>query len=641
MLQNMRDRLTGPFVWFIVGIIVIPFAFFGIETFRTGGGDPTLAKVGDQKITQSQFSAGYDQRMQQLQSLMGENFRQDLIDQDRFRKSVLDDMVQESLLRQQVREAGYRASDAALFEAIRAIPAFQEDGTFSSEAYRNRLAMQGYTPARFEAQLRDALVIDQMREGLLASTFVTTAGAAQAYSLNEQQRWLAYAVFSAARFLPQVQVGADEIAARYEERKSRLQSPERLRLAYVELALDALPQAEPPAPEVLRVIYESDKAARFSTLEERRARHILINFGADREQARERIEAVAEKLAQGGDFAALAQTYSEDPGSKSKGGDLGWIKRGQMLEKFEQALFALGKGEVSEPVETEFGWHLIKLEELREATTKPFESPEVQAELLRIYRTRDAERRFQELSEKLEQTAFESPGSLEPAAQAAGLKVQTSDWFTRTAGAGIAANPAVREAAFSEDVLQNGENSRPLSLGENRIVVIRKQEYEPPRQKTLEEVADTLREELKAQAARARAQSEAAAALAALKEGRPLEQVARERKVQMKAPGLVRRTAPGVDPKILEALFRLPRPEGGQPSRGQAELANGDMALIVMTTVQDADWAAAAAAEQQRQAAALRETAAGAEFSAYRADLGKRVKVEILTPPEAEPEPVS
>lgn len=641
MLQNIRDRLTGPFVWFIVGIIVIPFAFFGIETFRTGGGDPTLAKVGDQKITQSQLSAGYDQRMQQLQSLMGENFRQDLIDQNRFRQSVLDDMVEESLLRQHVRKAGYRASDAALFEAIRAIPAFQEDGAFSSETYRNRLAMQGYTPTRFEEQLRDALIIDQMREGLLASAFVTPAGAAQAYRLNEQQRWLAYAVFAAARYLPQTAVSEADVAARYEERKSRLQSPERLRLAYVELALDALPQAEPPEPEVLRVIYESDKAVRFSTVEERRARHILINFGADRGQAKARIEALAGKIAQGADFASLAKAESEDPGSKSKGGDLGWIKRGQMLETFEQALFALGEGEVSKPVETEFGWHLIKLEEVRKASTQPFESPEVQAELLRMYRTRDAERRFQELSEKLEQTAFESPNSLEPAARAAGLKLQTSDWFTRTAGTGIAANAAVREAAFSDEVLRNGENSRPLPLGENRVVVIRKQDYEPPRQKTLEEVADTLRDELKAEAARARARSEATAALAVLKEGQPLERVAREKRVEMKVPGLVRRTAPDVDPKILDALFRLPRPEGGQPSRGQAELANGDIALIVMTAVQDADWAAAPVAEQQRQAAALREATAGAEFSAYRADLRKRIKVKILTPPSAEPEPGS
>src|SRR5690349_6808124 len=195
MLQSIRDRLTGPIIWFIVGIIVIPFAFFGIDTFRGGGGDPTIAKVGDQKIKESQFRAGYEQRLQQLRSLMGEGFREDLIDQNRFRQTVLNDMVQESLLRQYVHGAGYRASDAMVFEAIEKIPAFQENGKFSTETYRSRLAAQGYTPTRFEQQLRDALVVDQMRAGILASAFAAPADAAQTFRLDQQQRWLAYATF--------------------------------------------------------------------------------------------------------------------------------------------------------------------------------------------------------------------------------------------------------------------------------------------------------------------------------------------------------------------------------------------------------------------------------------------------------------
>jgi len=267
MLQNIRDRLTGPFVWFIVGIIVIPFAFFGIETFRTGGADPTVVKVGDQKITQSQFRAGFEQRMQQLQQLMGENFRPEMFDQARFRQTVLDDMVQEALMRQHVRKAGYRASDAALRGTISTIPAFQEDGKFSAEAYRSKLAAQGYTPARFEAQLRDGIVVDQLREGLLDSAFVPQAGAAHAFRVDQQQRWLAYAVFEASRYQAQVTVEPAQVEERYEQQKARFQSPERLRVAYIELALDALPPAAAPEADYLRSIYEAEKAARFTTTE--------------------------------------------------------------------------------------------------------------------------------------------------------------------------------------------------------------------------------------------------------------------------------------------------------------------------------------------------------------------------------------
>jgi peptidyl-prolyl cis-trans isomerase D len=641
MLQNIRDRLTGPFVWFIVGLIVIPFAFWGIETFRTGGGDPTVVKVGDQRITQSQFRAGFQQRMQQLQAMMGENFRQDLIDQPRFRQGVLDDMVQESIMRQHVRKEGYRASDAMLFEQISTIPAFQENGKFSSEAYRSRLSAQGYTPQRFENQLRDSLVIDQVREGILESGFVPPAGAADAYRIDAQKRTLSYAVFAVSKYQSQVQVDAADVQTRYDQGKARYKSPERIKVAYVELALDDLPPAEKPAPDYLRSIYEAEKAARFSTIEERRARHILINFGADKAEARKRIDAIADQVAKGAEFASLAGSQSDDPGSKKKGGDLGWVRRGQMLEKFEQALFTLKKGEVSEPVETEFGWHLIKLEDVKEARTKPFEDAEVQAELLRVYRAKDAEHRFREMSEKLEQAAFESPTSLDPAAKAAGLPVKTTDWFTRTAGEGLAAQAAVRTSAFSDDVLKNGENSRPLTIGENRVVVIHKQEYEAPRQKELDEVKDAIRDEIKLERARAKALADAQATIEAVRNGRPLEQVAREKHGEYKAVGAVARHAPGIDPAVLDIAFRLPRPAAGAVQASQIRLANGDIGVVALAAVQDAEWTAAAPDEQQREVQQLRSAAAGSEFTAYRADLQKRIDVNVVNPPTTEEEPAS
>jgi peptidyl-prolyl cis-trans isomerase D len=639
MLQDLRDRLTGPLVWFIVGLITIPFAFFGLEQFRSGGGDPVVAKVGDEKIRESRFRAGYEQRLQVLRMRMGPSFREDLIDREGFSQLVLNDMVQESLLRQFVRDAGYRASDAMVFDQIQALPAFQEEGRFSSERYRSLLAQQGFAPTVYEEQLRAEIAADQMRAGILDASFAPPAVAAQHYRLDRQQRWLAYAVFEAARYLPQVQVSDAQVQERYEKQAARYQAPERLRVAYVELALAQLPPAPAPGAEALQAVYEAQKAARFTTVEERRARHILVNFGADKGQARERIDALAEQVAKGGDFAALASAQSDDVSSKAQGGDVGWVRRGQMLEKFEQALFGLAEGEVSAPVETEYGWHLIKLEELRPARTRPFDDPEVQAELLAAWREGDAGRRYDELAEKVGEVAFESPAALEPVAQAAGLQVQSSDWFTREAGSGVFAEAAVREAAFADEVLQAGENSRPISVGDQHIVVLRKLEHEAPRQRPLEEVAASIRDELKAEGARAKAAADAAEALDALGQGRALEQVVTQKKAQLKAPGLVSRNASDVDPRILAELFRLPRPAESAASRASVALPSGDVAVVVSTAVQDGDWAAAPEADRAQQAARLRESLAGAEFVAYRADLEKRIKVEILRQPGSEQTP--
>ena len=214
MLQDLRDRMTGPFVWFVVGLITIPFAFFGIEQFRSGGGDPVVAKVGGEKIRDSRYRAGYEQRLQILRMRMGEAFREDLIDKKGFGELVLNDMVQESLVRQFVQDAGYRASDAMVFDAIQSNRAFQVDGRFSGERYRSLLAQQGFAPTVYEEQLRDDIAAEQMRTGILGSAFAPPEAAALHFRLDRQQRWLAYAVFEAARYLPQVHVSDAQVQER-------------------------------------------------------------------------------------------------------------------------------------------------------------------------------------------------------------------------------------------------------------------------------------------------------------------------------------------------------------------------------------------------------------------------------------------
>jgi peptidyl-prolyl cis-trans isomerase D len=637
MLQAIRERLVGWVLWVIIGAICVPFAFWGVESFRTGGGDPVVAKVGSEKITESQLSAALEQRFRQMQALMGDSFRADQFDRKRFRGIVLEDLVQESVLRQYGDKAGYATPDSLLFETVQSIPVFQDNGKFSTARYRERLAQEGYTPARFERQVRESIGLEQIRSGLIETAFVTDADLAANYRLSAQQRGLSYVQFDAARYLAAVTVADQQIKDRYDEKMSLYMAPERIKLAYVELDLEKLPKAGDPGLEVLKATYEAEKATRFSTPEERQARHILIGFGADKDNARKQAEAIAAKIKGGADFAQLAKAESTDTGSKKDGGSLGWVRRGQMVAKFEEALFALRKGEVSAPVETEFGWHLIKLDDLRPAAVRSFEDKAVQAELLELYQKRELEKHFQDEQEKLEQLAFENPAGLEPVAKALNLEIKTTDWFGRNGGAGLAADPAVIQAAFSEEIVKGGENSKPLSAGEGRVVVVRKAEYEAPRQKPLPEVTEQIRTELKEDAAIARAKSEAAALLAAVQGGQTLEDAAKKAGVELKKPGLIKRNASDVNSRIVSTLFKMPRPDGSTARYEQVTLAKGDVAVIALNEVKDAELTAAGD-ESQALRKSLRDTNAGLEFGAFRAQLRSETDVKVLRPEASETE---
>lgn len=638
MMQQIRDSLNGKLiVGILLAIIGIPFAFSGIEGYFQANANPAIAKVGDTEITQDQLRRAYDQRYRQLQQLLGENFRADQINPQRMRESVLQDMVQDALLRAQAKGSGFRAGDAALRDYLTVVPAFQDNGKFSTERYKQLLAQNGYTPDSFEAQQRDSLIVDQLRDAVLGSAVVTVDEATLAAKLAKQERDFGYIQFEPSKYLASVNVTAEQVAARYEERKAGLQAPERMKLAYVELAQSKLPKGDAPSADILKTLYEAEKT-RFTTPETRRASHILVNFGADKDAAKKKIDELAAKLKAGADFAELAKTGSDDTGSREKGGDLGVVKRGDGLlpPKFETALYAMSAaGEVSDPVETEFGWHIIKLTELVPGGTQPFEAADVQKALTDLYANKDLQAKIQEKTQQLEQLAFENESSLDPVAKELGLTVETTDWFTRAGGAGIAATPAVIEAAFSQDVLSSGVNSKPIPLDADRLVVIRKAEYEAPRQRALAEVEATLRDELRNEQARKLADADAAKALDAIKSGKSIEEVAAGLGVEVRKQDGATRNKSGVGLALLEKAFKLPRPVGAAVSAGNATIEDGSVAVIALSSVRDGS--PKDGNERDTEVATIRDARAGAEFNAYREALKKSIKVDIKALPVEEP----
>lgn len=638
MMQQIRDSLNGPLiVGVLLAIIGVPFAFSGIQGYFQSDANPAIAEVGDSEITQDQLRRAYDQRYRQLQQLLGENFRADQINPQRMRESVLQDMVQDALLRTQAKDSGFRASDAALRDYLTVVPAFQDNGKFSTERYKQLLAQNGYTTDSFEAQQRDTLVVDQLRDAVLGSSVATADEAALAARLAKQERDFGYIQFDSSKYLPKVEVTAEQVAARYEERKASLQAPERMKLSFVELAQSKLPKADAPSADVLKTLYEAEKS-RFTTSETRRASHILVNFGADKAAAKKKIEDLSAQIKAGGDFAEVAKASSDDTGSKDKGGDLGVIKRGDGLlpPKFEAALYAMtSAGEVSDPVETEFGWHLIKLVELVAGRTQGFDEPEVQKTLSDLYVNKDLQAKIEEKTQQLEQLAFENESSLDPVAKELGLSVETTEWFTRAGGAGIAATPAVIEAAFSQAVLSDGVNSKPIALDADRLVVIRKADYEAPRQRELAEVEAMLREELRVEQARAMADADAKAALEAVKGGKTMDEVATAMGLTVQKQAGATRDKSGVGIALLQAAFKLPRPVGAAVSVGNVTIEDGSVAVIALSSVRDG--APRDSNERDTEVATIRDARAGAEFNAYREALKKLIRVDVKALPAEEP----
>lgn len=628
MLQSIRDSLSGWVLWFVVGLIAVPFAFVGIESFRMGSSDPVLVEVGDTEITDAQFRNAFDQRFRQLQQMMGDDFRPDMINTADFRAAVLQDMTREALLLQYARQNGYRGSDPEIMEYLRSLPAFQRDGRFSSEAYREVLANQGMDPESFEAQLRDALAIDQMRDGVLDSATIPNTMLDNHIRLQQQRRSLSLMVVPAERFVDEIEPTEAEINARYEQNQSQYQLPERVKLDYVMLDSASMDEGPDPEPSVLAALYEAEKA-RFITGEERRASHILIPLDADEDAAREQAAELRDRLASGADFAELAAEFSSDTGSKDQGGDLGWIERGQMAPDFEEALFALDEGEISQPVVTEFGVHLIRATEVKAEQVRTLDDEGVREQLLNRYHERERALRMQEMQEQLDQLAFENASTLAPVAEALDLEVQQTEWFTRDGGAGLLAERGILNVAFSPELIDAEENSRPIALSDGRIVVVRKAGYEAPTSKALETVADEIRTELKQEGARARALALAeqvmdeAATIASADE---LSALADKHELSYRTVGAVTRDSENVNAAVLRQLFTLPPPaEGAPPRLSVVDQTNGDAAIIAFSGIRPAT-----VDEADRIAARDRFTdvLAGREFDAYQASMRDVIPVE-------------
>jgi peptidyl-prolyl cis-trans isomerase D len=623
MLQRIRDSF-GPWVMGIVlGLIAVTFIFWGVDSTLTQ--NTFAAKVNGENIPLDQFDIALQAQQRQYQQI----YRTELTDDLRreLRRNVLEQLVQEEALKQRVNEAGYRVSDERLTEFVRSVPAFQIDGEFSLEVYRGLLANQGMSPTTFEAEQRDRLEVLELQTAISESTFLTPAEFRRYIELYNQRREIAYAQFDVETFVEGLQIDEAALAAHYESNKESYRTVETVDLEYIELAQSDIAATIEVTEEALQNFYEEERE-RFETVEERSARHILLEVGDDEAAARAEAESVVARLQSGEDFAAVAAEVSDDVGTKTQGGDLGWIGRGMLTGAFEDALFDMATGDVRGPVRTEFGFHVIRLDEVRAGELQPYDA--VREELRIEYQATRAADLFYERANELEERAFDAYDELASVAAETELPLKTLAEFPRSGDPAVFLNNApIVQAAFSDEVLASGRNSELVELADDHVIVLRVTAHNPSTVQPFDAVREQIEQELKRNRAQELADSAAMAFLTNLAAGGNPEELAAAHQATWHAPASVQRTSPDVPTEILAAAFGLPKPAAGEVIRETVALASGDHAVVVVSNVEPGRAEAIAEADREQQRRQLADRAAGAELGSYASDLRDRATVRI------------
>jgi peptidyl-prolyl cis-trans isomerase D len=631
MLQALREKTSGLIAKIILGLIIIAFSFFGIESYFTSRTDDFVARVGDKEISQQDFRARFDEfRQRQLQAANGAIDAR-YFEQPAIKRQILDQMVDEQVLLVANEKLGIVIPAQRLRSEIAQIPAFQRDGNFDEAQYRAVLAAQGMTPVGFAERVGKDMASREMPLQVASSVFVTESEVDAYLRLRGQQRDF-HVITLGKPTSADSEVGEEELGKYYADHQQEFMNPEEVALEYIELDAAKLDVQLTPDETTLKDRYEKEKA-RFVSPEQRLASHVLIKVGGkggpeDQKQALEKAQKIADEARSGKDFAGLAKQSSEDLGSKALGGDLGWLDKEMTDPAFETALYALEKGKISDPVLSAEGYHVIELRDIRPGKTRTFE--EVRPELVKEYTESERERVYNEKSGRLIDLTYQDSTSLEPAAHELGLKVEKTALFSRAGGTGIAGNPAVLRAAFSDPVLVQNNNSDSVELGPNHIAIVRVGEHKPATPKPLDEVRADIRGRVITARVSKQAQAQADQLFARLEKGETLDAIAGELKLPVKDERGTGRNALNVDGTLVKAVFDMPRPQEGKPDVKLVALPNDEYALVRLDNVADADPTALDATTRESARNTLQQSASMASAREFVTALRASMKIKIV-----------
>lgn len=623
MLQNIRDNSQGWIAKTIIGVIVVLMALTGFDAIiRATHHENVAAKVNGDDISIPELQQAQEMQRRQLQQRLGKDFDASTLDDKLLKDAALKGLIERKLLLQAAQNDKFAFTQQQVDQLILQTPEFLVDGKFNADKFDQALRQNGYTRMQFRQMLEQEMLIGQLRAGIAGSGFVTDNELQAFARLEKQTRDFATLTFKADPAKAKVEDA--DIKAYYDAHKAEFMSPDQVVIDYIELKKSSFFNQVVAKDEDLQAQYQKEIAG---LSEQRDAAHILVEVNAKQTdaQAKAKIEEIKARLAKGEDFAKLAKEESNDVGSANNGGDLGYAGRGVYDPAFEDALYGLkAKGDVSEPVRTQYGWHLIKLLGVQAPEVPSFASlkPKLEQDL----KSQLVEQRFVDATKQLESSAYEASDLAQPA-QELGLKVETSKPFGREGGEGVAANRQVVQAAFSTEVLEDGANSGAIELDPETVVVLRVKEHHKPQQQTLEEVTASIREVLQRQHAADAAKAQGEALLAGLRDGKtPLAQA--QSGQTWKVVEAASRGQDGVDPQLLQEVFRMARPaKAEQPTFAGVTLGNGDYVLIRLNGVSEPS-ATLSDQEKAMYRQFLASRSGQEDFAAFRRQLSDKAEVE-------------
>jgi peptidyl-prolyl cis-trans isomerase D len=479
----------------VLALIAVPFAFWGVDSYvRSTDHSREIASVGGQPINQIEFNQALRDQQEQMRSMFGRAFDPDKFDTAESRQALIDQLIDRHLLATETARGNLTITDEELRDTILAIAAFQDAGKFSKERYEQAVRAQGMSPAMFESRLRGDLTLRQLTGAMESSGMLSRTALARWQRINEEEREVEEYVLQPGQFLSDAQVTPDAVKKYYEENKKTFEVPQQVSAEYLALSLDKLAEQTVVSEDDLKAWYDGHQA-QYRTPEQRQASHILIGVpkgapDAERARAKKRAEELLVQVKKNpAGFADLAGRNSQDPGSAAKGGDLGLFSRGMMVKSFDDAAFALKEGEISGVVESDFGFHIIKLARIQPEGGRPF--AEVSGEIERELRKQQAQKKFAEIAETFSNLVYEQADSLQPAADRLKLRIQRTTLFSKRNAAEVAPalnNEKLLNALFSDDAIKNKRNTEAVETAPNTLVAARVIEFQPAKIKELAEV---------------------------------------------------------------------------------------------------------------------------------------------------------